>query len=204
MAQHRRETVTMRQVDCFKSFGQRTDLVGLDENRVCTVLIDPAPEEFWISDEYINTVDFQEFMIQPWGFDNFGEALRAGVEIYHALKKVLHDNDLSTMVGDEGGFAPNLKDNEDALRYIEQAVDVAGYKFGEQIFIALDPAASELANEAKKKGEEGYCFFSGDPDRIASSDEMIDIWPQLVATAISAMVASSVSPERWLSTAVKP
>ena len=123
-----------------------------------------------------NTVDFQEFMIQPWGFDDFAEALRAGVEIYHALKKVLHDKNLSTLVGDEGGFAPNLTDNEDALRYIEQAVDAAGYKFGEQIFIALDPAASELANEAKKKGEEGYCFFSGDPDRIASSDEMIDLW----------------------------
>ena len=81
-----------------------------------------------------NTVDFQEFMIQPWGFDDFAEAFRAGVEIYHALKKILHDNNLSTMIGDEGGFAPNLKDNEDALRYIEQAVEVAGYKFGEQIF----------------------------------------------------------------------
>ncbi len=123
-----------------------------------------------------NTVDFQEFMIQPWNFEDFGEALRAGVEIYHALKSVLQDEGLSTAVGDEGGFAPNLKDNEDALRIIEQAVDKAGYSFGDQIYIALDPAASELANEAKKLGKEGYCFFKSDPDRIVSAEEMIDIW----------------------------
>ncbi|MGI9013187.1 MAG: phosphopyruvate hydratase [Phycisphaerales bacterium] len=123
-----------------------------------------------------NTVDFQEFMIQPLGFDTFGEALRAGVEIYHTLKGVLHDRNLSTAVGDEGGFAPDLKENEDALRVIEEAVDKAGYSLGEQIVIALDPATSELANEARAKGKEGYCFFSSDPDRIVSSDEMIDMW----------------------------
>src|SRR5271169_6798109 len=72
-----------------------------------------------------NNVDFQEFMIQPWGFDKFSDALRAGVEIYHALKKVLHDNKMSTAVGDEGGFAPNLKDNEDALKVIMEAIDKA-------------------------------------------------------------------------------
>lgn len=123
-----------------------------------------------------NTVDFQEFMIQPWGFDTFEEALRAGVEIYHTLKKVLHDGDLSTSIGDEGGFAPDLADSEDALRFIEQAVDMAGYSFGEQIFIALDPAMSELFNEAAKKNKQGYCFFKSDPDRIATSEEIIDLW----------------------------
>jgi enolase len=123
-----------------------------------------------------NTVDFQEFMVQPWGFDDFGEALRAGVEIYHSLKKVLHDKGLSTSVGDEGGFAPDLKSNEEALQVIEQAVKKAGYKFGEQIFIALDPAASELANEAKKRNKHGYCFFKSEPDRVATSDELIDLW----------------------------
>ncbi len=123
-----------------------------------------------------NTVDFQEFMIQPWGFDDFGEALRAGVEIYHTLKEVLHEQGLSTAVGDEGGFAPNLKDNEDALRVIAQATEKAGYSLGEQIFIALDPAMSELASEAKKKGKEGYCFFSSEPDRIATAEEIIDLW----------------------------
>ncbi|MEM1355996.1 MAG: phosphopyruvate hydratase, partial [Planctomycetota bacterium] len=124
-----------------------------------------------------NTVDFQEFMIQPWGFDNFADAFRAGVEIYHALKGVLHDQNLSTAVGDEGGFAPNLKDNEDALKIIEQAVDKAGYSWGEQIFVALDPATSELWNEAEKDGKEGYKFFSSTQEIISSSD-MASLWAQ--------------------------
>ena len=123
-----------------------------------------------------NTVDFQEFMIQPCGFDSFEEGLRAAVEIYHTLKYVLHENNMSTAVGDEGGFAPNLSDNEDALRVIEEAVDKAGYSWGEQIFVALDPAASELVTEARKLGKEGYCFFSSDPEKVISADEMIDLW----------------------------
>ncbi len=123
-----------------------------------------------------NTVDFQEFMIQPWGFDDFAEALRAGIEVYHALRGVLHDRGLSTAVGDEGGFAPDLSDNEDALRSIEEAVTRAGYDFGGQIFVALDPAMSELATAARDGGREGYCFFSSEPDRVATSDEIIDLW----------------------------
>ena len=125
-----------------------------------------------------NTVDFQEFMIQPWGFDNFPAALRAGVEIYHTLREVLTDRGLSTAVGDEGGFAPNLADNEDALKLIEEAVDKAGYSLGDQIFIALDPAASELAKAARKlkDGGGGYCFFKSDPTRVVSADELIDTW----------------------------
>ena len=122
-----------------------------------------------------NTVDFQEFMIQPWGFDDFGLAMRAGVEIYHTLKKVLKDRGLSTAVGDEGGFAPNLKDNEDALKVIDEAVEKAGYSWGEQIFVALDPATSELWNEAEKDGKQGYKFFSSSQD-IISSDDLIGIW----------------------------
>jgi enolase len=119
-----------------------------------------------------NNVDFQEFMVQPWGFDNFNDALRAGVEIYHALKKVLHDAKLSTAVGDEGGFAPDLKDNEDALRVIMEAIDAAGYKAGKQVFIALDPAASELWDKQKK----GYKFFKSNPGKIVSSEAMVDHW----------------------------
>jgi enolase len=122
-----------------------------------------------------NTVDFQEFMIQPWGFDDFGLAMRAGVEIYHTLKSVLKKRGMSTAVGDEGGFAPNLKDNEDALKVIEEAVDKAGYKWGEQIFVALDPATSELWNEAEKDGKEGYKFFSSSQE-IVSSDDMVAMW----------------------------
>ncbi|MEX2213122.1 MAG: phosphopyruvate hydratase [Phycisphaeraceae bacterium] len=124
-----------------------------------------------------NTVDFQEFMIQPWGFDDFREALRAGVEIYHHLKSVLHDSHLSTAVGDEGGFAPNLKSNEEALQIIEKAVKKSGYKWGEQIFVALDPATSELWNEAEKlHKKEGYCFFKSDPKNVMPSEQLIDIW----------------------------
>ena len=119
-----------------------------------------------------NNVDFQEFMIQPWGFDNFEDGLRAGVEIYHALKKVLSKGGMSTAVGDEGGFAPNLKDNEDALKVIGEAVTAAGYEFGKQVFVALDPAASELWDADKK----GYKFFKSNPDKIVSSEEMVDYW----------------------------
>jgi enolase len=123
-----------------------------------------------------NTVDFQEFMIQPWGFDDFFEAVRACVEIYHTLKGVLKKQGLSTAVGDEGGFAPNLKSNEDALKIIEEAVGKAGYKWGEQIFVALDPATSELWNEAAELGKKGYCFFKSDPKNVISSNDMVSIW----------------------------
>src|SRR2546421_993410 len=119
-----------------------------------------------------NNVDFQEFMIQPWGFDNFSEALRCGVEIYHALKKVLHKNKMSTAVGDEGGFAPDLKDNEDALKVIGEAASAAGYELGKQVFIALDPATSELWDKSKK----GYKFFKSNPDKVLAPEAMVDYW----------------------------
>jgi len=122
-----------------------------------------------------NTVDFQEFMVQPWGFDNFAEALRAGCEIYHALKKVLHDAHLSTAVGDEGGFAPNLRSNEEALQVIEKAVAKSGYRWGEQVFVALDPATSELWNEAAAEKQTGYKMFKS-TKQVVSSDELIDLW----------------------------
>ena len=123
-----------------------------------------------------NSVDFQEFMIQPTGFGSFEEALRAGVECYHALRKVLHDKGLSTAVGDEGGFAPNLESNEAACEVIAEAVRKAGYDLGRQVQICLDPATSELANEAKAVKKKGYRFFKSDPKRVASSDDMIALW----------------------------
>ncbi len=123
-----------------------------------------------------NNVDFQEFMIQPWGFDSFADGFRAGVEIYHALKGVLHAAHLSTAVGDEGGFAPDLKDNEDALKIIIDAIVKAGYEPGKQVFIALDPASSELWDKKKK----GYKFFKSNPDKILSSEQMVDYWTKWI------------------------
>ena len=123
-----------------------------------------------------NTVDFQEFMIQPWGAPSFREGLRWGTEIFHSLKKVLKSKGYNTSVGDEGGFAPDLKSNDEAFEVIATAVEKAGYKLGEQVFFALDPAASELYSEAREKGKEGYCFFSSNPDKIISSEEMADYW----------------------------
>jgi len=122
------------------------------------------------------TVDFQEFMVQPWGAPTFSEGLRMGTEVFHALKGVLKSKGYNTAVGDEGGYAPSLKNNDEAPELICQAIEKAGYKVGEDIFLALDPAASELVNEARAVGKEGYRFFKSDPDRLATSDEMIDIW----------------------------
>ena len=110
-----------------------------------------------------NNLDIQEFMIIPAGFDTFSEALRAGVETFHNLKKTLHDKGLATSVGDEGGFAPNLKSNAEALDFILTAIDKAGYKAGEQIFLGLDAAASEFYENGKYDLEgEGRKFSSAE------------------------------------------
>jgi len=119
-----------------------------------------------------NNVDFQEFMVQPWGAPTFREALRMGAEIFHNLKAVLKDRGYNTAVGDEGGFAPSLKSNEEALEVIAVAVEQAGYELGQDVWIALDPATSEMWDAASGK----YRFFKSDPDRLATSEEMIDIW----------------------------
>ncbi len=97
-----------------------------------------------------NSIDFQEFMVMPVGADTFSEALQIGAEIFHTLKKVLHDKGLSTNVGDEGGFAPNIKSNEDAIEIVLKAIEQAGYKPGSDVFIALDPAASEFYDSKTK------------------------------------------------------
>jgi enolase len=123
-----------------------------------------------------STVDFQEFMIQPWGAPNFREALRWGAEIFHALKKVLKDKGYNTAVGDEGGYAPSLKSNDEAFEVIAKAVEKAGYKLGEQVFFALDPAASELANEAGAKDK--YKFFKSNPGKSVTSDELTEYWAE--------------------------
>jgi len=118
-----------------------------------------------------NSIDFQEFMIMPLGADSFSEALRMGVEVFHHLKKVLKGKKMSTNVGDEGGFAPNLKSNVEAIETVIQAIEDAGYKAGEQIFIALDPAASEFYDAKKKK----YVFKKSTGEELSSS-ELVSYW----------------------------
>src|SRR5207253_2476592 len=144
-----------------------------------------------------STVDFQEFMIQPVGASTFREALRMGAEVFHHLKKVLHDRHLNTAVGDEGGFAPNVKSSDEALEIIAKAVENAGYKLGDQIVFALDAASTELFDEAKKKGKSGYCFFKSAPDRIASSDEMIDLWKKLCAKWPIRSIEDGLAEDDW-------
>ena len=144
-----------------------------------------------------STVDFQEFMIMPVGASSFREALRMGSEVFHNLKKVLHDKHLNTAVGDEGGFAPDLKSADEALELLTKAIEAAGYKPGEQVAFALDPATTELFEEAKAKGKKGYCFFKSDPNRIASSDEMIDLWKKLCAKWPIRSIEDGLAEDDW-------
>ncbi|NLW87594.1 MAG: phosphopyruvate hydratase [Planctomycetes bacterium] len=143
------------------------------------------------------TVDFQEFMVQPWGAKSFSEGLRMGTEVFHALKKVLKSKGYNTSVGDEGGYAPSLKTNDEAPELIIQAIKDAGYEPGKDIWIALDPAASEMVNEARKRGKEGYCFFKSNPDRIATSDEMIDIWASWCAKYPIRSIEDGLGEDDW-------
>ncbi|MBX9448357.1 MAG: phosphopyruvate hydratase [Taibaiella sp.] len=118
-----------------------------------------------------NKIDFQEFMIMPTGADTFSEGLRWGVEIFHSLKNVLKDKKYSTNVGDEGGFAPNIQSNEEAIETVIKAIEKAGYKPGEQVFIAMDAANSELWDAKKKK----YVFHKSD-GKVMGSEELVEYW----------------------------
>ncbi len=121
-----------------------------------------------------NAIDFQEFMVMPVKAENFSEALRMGTEVFHHLKKVLKDKNLSTNVGDEGGFAPNIASNVEAIEVVLQAIENAGYKPGEEIFIAMDAASSEFYDEEQK-----VYHFSSTGDKL-SSQEMADYWKEWV------------------------
>ena len=118
-----------------------------------------------------NAIDFQEFMIMPTNTDSFSESLRMGAEVFHALKKVLHDKGLSTNVGDEGGFAPNLKSNEEGIQMVMKAIESAGYKPGIDISIAMDAAATEFYDEESKM----YIFKKSTGDKLTSS-QLVDFW----------------------------
>ncbi|WP_298960811.1 phosphopyruvate hydratase [uncultured Campylobacter sp.] len=134
-----------------------------------------------------NSVDFQEFMIMPFGFDKFSGALRAASEIYHTLKGLLNAAGHSTAVGDEGGFAPNLNDNEEPIKLIMQAIEKAGYKAGEQIKLALDVAASELYENGKYKLE-GKEF---------SSEELIERYARLCERYPIFSIEDGLSEDDW-------
>lgn len=121
-----------------------------------------------------NNVDMQEFMVMPVGAESFSTALKMGVEVFHHLKEVLHKKGYNTAVGDEGGFAPNLSSNDEAIEVILAAIESAGYRPGEDIFIALDPASSEMVQDGS------YVFYKSDPTRKRSSDEMVDFWTEWV------------------------
>ncbi|MBQ4559102.1 MAG: phosphopyruvate hydratase [Tyzzerella sp.] len=138
-----------------------------------------------------NPVDFQEFMIMPVGACCFKEGLRMGAEIYHTLKGILHDKQLSTAVGDEGGFAPNVKDAKEALSLIVEAIQKAGYKLKEEVGIALDVAASELYNREFKK-----YVFEGE-DVIRSSEELVAYYESLMSEFPIISIEDPMDEEDW-------
>lgn len=138
-----------------------------------------------------NTVDFQEFMIMPVGACCFREGLRMCAEIYHTLKKILHEKHLSTAVGDEGGFAPNVADAKEALQLMSEAVEKAGYQLGEEIAFALDVASSELYNKEFKK-----YVFEGE-DVIRSAEEMVDYYETLVSEFPIISIEDPMDEEDW-------
>ena len=136
-----------------------------------------------------NSIDMQEFMVMPIGAPSFREALRWGTETYHALKKVVHDRGLSTAIGDEGGFAPNLASNEDALRILMEAIEKAGYVPGDDIAIAMDPAMSELFKD-------GRYHLTGE-GKVLDADEMVAYWTRLVDTYPIVSIEDGMAENDW-------
>jgi enolase len=139
-----------------------------------------------------NSVDFQEFMVMPVGAESIREAVRMVAEIFHNLKGILKEGGYSTNVGDEGGFAPNLKSNEEAVEVILKAVEKAGYKMGDQVMIALDPASSEFYDAGKKK----YVFKKSD-GRELSSEEMASYWADWAAKYPIISIEDGMAEDDW-------
>ena len=143
-----------------------------------------------------NTVNTQEFMIMPVGAKSFTECMRMAAEIYHTLKKEKKKKGLSTGVGDEGGFAPNLSSDEEALKLIVEAIEKAGYKPGEEVCLALDVASTEMYDEAKKIGKEGNYYF-WKTDELKTPDEMIDFLAELVEKYPIVSIEDGLAEEDW-------
>ena len=143
-----------------------------------------------------NSVNCQEFMIMPIGASSFAEALRMGAEVFHALKSVLKKAGFATSVGDEGGFAPNLKSDEDGLVYIVEAIKQAGYKPGKDIFIALDVAATEMYDEAEKIGNKGSYYF-WKTGQLYTTDELISYYKKLIKKYPIISIEDGLSEGDW-------
>ena len=143
-----------------------------------------------------NTVNIQEFMIMPVGAKSFSECLRMSAEIYHTLKKVLKAKGLATGVGDEGGFAPNLSSDEEALKLIVEAISEAGYKPGEDVVLALDVASTEMYDEAKKIGKEG-CYYFWKTEELKTEDEMIEYLEDLANKYPIISIEDGLAGEDW-------
>lgn len=139
-----------------------------------------------------NKIDFQEFMVMPVGADTFGEGLRWGVEIFHSLKKVLSEKGFSTNVGDEGGFAPDIQSNEEAIEIVLKAIEKAGYKPGDDVVIAMDAAISELYDAKSKK----YVFKKSDGKKL-SSEEMVDFWKKWVKKYPIVSIEDGMDEDDW-------
>ncbi len=143
-----------------------------------------------------NSVTIQEFMIMPVGADSFKQALQWCAEIFHNLKSVLKSKGYSTAVGDEGGFAPNLKSDEEAIQVIVEAIEKAGFKPGEQFRIAIDAAATEMYEEAKAKGKEGM-YYWWKADKWMTKEDMVDFWEDMCNKYPIISVEDGVSEEDW-------
>ena len=142
-----------------------------------------------------NNVNIQEFMIMPVGSCSFKRGLQSCSEVYHTLKKVLKQGGYSTSVGDEGGFAPNLENDEEALKLIIKAIEEAGYKPGKDFKIALDAASTEMFEEAKKKGKDGYYFWKS--DAFYTREEIVNYWAELASKYPIVSLEDGVSEEDW-------
>lgn len=142
-----------------------------------------------------NSVNFQEFMIMPVGAGSWSEALQQCAEVFHTLKSVLAKDGHPTAVGDEGGFAPNFKNDEEPLQYLVKAIEAAGFTPGRDFMIAMDPATTELYEEAKKIGKEGYYFWK--TDEFKTTDEMIDMWESWIAKYPIISIEDGLAEEDW-------
>jgi enolase len=143
-----------------------------------------------------NSVNLQEFMIMPVGADSFRQALQWSVEVFHTLKKLLKSRKLATAVGDEGGFAPNLESDEQALELLVEAIKMAGFRPGEDVAIAMDPAATELYEEAKAIGEEGkYLFWKS--GKLMTRAEIVEYWADLVDRYPIISLEDALAEEDW-------